>query len=194
MRTCKWCGKQYDEMKHPTANYRGCCSTRCMNALVRSKQQEKDRQERERVRRKKEEERKRNEWAQSVRKPTNSSRQYSSGQANEGCGLSVRVWLLIIVFFSVVLFFYGECRGHDSTDIEEVSSNPISEETTSTKDNKRDPIEEQQEECNLEVVDTFFIEEDSSTNEYNTIEIEDESPQIITDNPFDTNPKDICCE
>lgn len=43
MRTCKWCGKLYDEMKHPGANYHGCCSTRCMNALDKSKQQERDR-------------------------------------------------------------------------------------------------------------------------------------------------------
>lgn len=185
MRTCRWCGKQYDEMKHPGANYHGCCSTRCMNALDRSKQQERDRKDRERERQRSAEKRK---YAQSVQKSSGSPRQNSSNTSNGGCGLNVGEWLIIIVLFFVGLFIYSKCSDGNSsstTDSDTIVENKVGAEK---KKEQEITIEEQQMEEDFEVIDSCLMDSIEESPCIDSLEVEEWELQEVTNDSVEVTP------
>lgn len=186
LRTCKRCGKQYDPSKGnaPIGSY---CSTRCFELDLKQKQQELDRKNREREKRRAAEKRK---YAQSVQRSSGSSRQNSSNQSNDGCGLNVGEWLIIIVLFIVGLFIYSKCSGDDSTSTSEVGSDNVVENKVGAEKKKEQEItiEEQQWEEDIETIDSCLMDSIEESPCIDSLEVEEWEVQEVTNDSAEVTP------
>ncbi len=174
LRTCKRCGKKYDPTKG-NACIGSYCSNRCFELDMKQKQQELDRKSRERERRSEFEKRRKGK-KQSAQLPSRSSNQSNGNGLNAGCGI-----IGVVVLFLVGLLVYGKGGSDDSNLGKDIVKDSIVVDTA-----KKEIIGKHQIDTDLEDVNSFFIDDDSSINYGDFIEDEEESLQIEMDS------EDVC--